>query len=181
MIKIYKLVFNDLVVYVGKTELELERRKQLGYGKNVQFYKECEIELIEETDDVSRERFWIEYYLSIGCPLLNILKGDGLDRKEYSKEYYEDNKDYFIEYHKNYGKKYYEENRDSILKRTKEYKELNKEKIKEYSKEYYEDNKEKMNEYSKKYNEDNKEKLKEYRKNYYKNKKTNKLVLETNI
>jgi len=80
--KIYKLIHNGVLVYVGKTKLTLSRRKNGSYkGTSVEnISKECQIELIEETDDVSRERYWIEFYKDI---ILNVLRGDGLDHKEY--------------------------------------------------------------------------------------------------
>lgn len=167
MYKIYKLIFNGCVVYIGQTKLSLKRRKGSGYGKYVPFYRECEIELIEETNDVSRERYWIEYYLSQGCPLLNILKGDGLDPNEARRNFIDRNKDYFKNYSENYSKKYYEENKEKIILKSKKYYEENIEKRRLYNKKYYEENKEIIDVKSKEYNEKNKEKLKEYRRKYY--------------
>jgi hypothetical protein len=175
MTKIYRLLFRGEIVYIGKTKLSLKKRKNMGYGKNVQFYKECEIELIEETDDESRERFWIEHYLSIGAPLLNIKKGNGLDYERQRKEWLDKNPDYIKDWlgkNPDYYKQWYEENKEQVLLKRREYYEENKEYCKNYNKEYYEKNKDKMNDYSKKYNEENKERLKEYRRNYYKNKKS---------
>ena len=60
-----------------------------------------------------------------------------------SKEYYENNKEYY-----------------------KGYRENNKDKRKEYQKEYYENNKDKIKERDKKYRENNKDKMKEYQKEY---------------
>ncbi len=167
MYKIYKLVFRGEVVYVGRTKQSLEKRKKGGYASTVPFYKECEIELIEETDDVSRERYWIEYFTNLQCPLLNRTKGDGLDYKEHSRKFREENREYFRNYHREYIKTYYEENKERITELRKKYAEENKEKIKEYHKSYYEKNKEELNENAKKYNEENLEKLREYRRNYY--------------
>jgi hypothetical protein len=117
--KIYKLIHNSVVVYVGRTTLELGRRKAGGYSNNASIqaiYKECEIELIEETNDVSRERYWIENYKDT---LLNIKRGDtGLYREEYRKEWEEANKEHRKE-------------------QMKEYYEVNKEKKKEYDRERY--------------------------------------------
>lgn len=75
MIKIYKLIYKEDVIYIGKTILSLGRRKGSGYP-NIPFYKECLIELIEETKDVSRERYWIEYYQNMGYKLMNKRNGD---------------------------------------------------------------------------------------------------------
>jgi len=58
------------------------------------------------------------------------------ERKQYQKEWYENNKE-----------------------KKKEYYETNKEQISEYQKEYYENNKEKIKEYSKEYRDNNKEKI----------------------
>ena len=83
--KIYKLVKDSEVVYVGRTKLTLSRRKSSGfYNLDQDFIRECQIELIEETDDRSRERYWIDYYLSIGCKLLNKRNGD---YKDYHHQY----------------------------------------------------------------------------------------------
>jgi len=105
MNKIYKLVYNGVVVYVGKTKLTLNQRKRNRYRKNpaVQaIYKDCDIELIEETSDVSRERYWIEQYKDT---LLNIEKGDtGLSEKEYKKKYLK-------EYYRKRGREYMREYR----------------------------------------------------------------------
>ena len=112
MIKIYKLIHNGQIVYVGQTRLELMKRKAHGYGDTVPFYKECSIELIEETDDISRERYWIERLRSEGHPLLNIQKGEsGLIKKEY---------------HRRYNDKHYQKNKEKISEYKKRYYQINK-------------------------------------------------------
>jgi len=40
------------------------------------------IELIEETTEKNRERFWIEHYLSLGEPLMNKRNGDYSTKEE---------------------------------------------------------------------------------------------------
>jgi hypothetical protein len=165
MYKVYKLVFNNEVVYVGITKLSLSRRKNAGYKKSVPFYKECKIELVEQTDDETRERYWIEYYTSNGNQLLNRNKGIGLNQEEYRKKYYDLNRDKLTSYA---NEKYYQ------IKDEPDFK--------EYVKEYKEKNKEKLLSYIKEYNEVNKERLKEYRREYYKEyhrKKREKLSLES--
>ena len=128
MIKIYKLIYNGEIIYVGKTKQKyLSSRKSIGYKWNKQLHnlsKESKIELIEETIDILRERYWIERLRSEGCILLNKQKGSGFDNKEY---------------HKEYGKEYRKEN----IYKIKEYRENNKEYMKEYMKEYYKNNKDK--------------------------------------
>ena len=66
-----------------------------------------------------------------------------------------------------YSKKYYEENREKIREKIREYKKKNREKIRENKKEYREKNREKIREHMREYYENNKEKYKEY---YEKNK-----------
>jgi len=127
MIKIYKLIYDNEIVYIGQTKLKyLSMRKAAGYGDTVPFFKECSIELIEETSDSSRERYWIERLRSEGHPLLNKRRGvTGLDKKEYNKEYrkeyYENNKEKIKEDFKEYYKEYYEKNKEVINQKKKEY------------------------------------------------------------
>lgn len=101
--KIYKLIYNDKVVYVGKTKKTLRQRMYNGYEHNKfikDIYKDCKMELIEETDDTSRERYWIDFYKET---TLNIQKGDGLDYKkrniEYREKIKESKKRYMRQYH----------------------------------------------------------------------------------
>lgn len=135
MIKIYKLIHNGKIVYVGQTKLKyLSSRKKVGYGDTVPFYKECKIELIEETDDVSRERYWIDLLRSEGHPLLNKRGGStGLDKEEGKREWHKNNKEYKkTEKYKEYHKEYNEKNKEKISEKKKEYYEKNKEKKREY-------------------------------------------------
>lgn len=120
MYKIYKLIHNGEVVYIGRTKCSLIRRKGAGYKSNIklqEIYKECDIELIEETDDVSRERYWIAYYRNNGCDLLNTKNGDGLDVKLYYKEYWVVNKKQKVEYDREYRDK----NRDVLREKWRIY------------------------------------------------------------
>lgn len=57
----------------------------------------------------------------------------GLNRIEYSKNYYENNKEYFKEYRKDY----YQSNKERLKEYGKNYYENNKEYYKEYNREYY--------------------------------------------
>ncbi len=89
--KIYKLVLDGDVMYVGRTKMTLRERKAGGY----KYIKgdpllDSTIELIEETDDISRERYWIKYYREFGSKLYNKRDGDGLDRLK--KKLYKENK-----------------------------------------------------------------------------------------
>lgn len=102
--KIYKIIYNERVIYIGKTKLSLSARHSAGHPYYPE-YKLGQMELIEETDDSRRERYWIEYYRNIGEPLLNRLNGDGFDYKKDSKFDYKG-------YLKKYRIKYYQENKD---------------------------------------------------------------------
>ena len=84
MIKIYKLIYKDEVIYVGKTKLTLKRRKgSANYSVPDYIYKESTIELIEETEDVSRERYWIDLYRDSCISLMNKRGGDHNDDTKY--------------------------------------------------------------------------------------------------
>lgn len=86
-IKIYKLVYDDKIIYVGLTTLPLYRRKgSANYSVPKEIYKQSKIELIEETTEKNRERFWIEHYLSLGEPLLNKRNGDYSTKDEAYKD-----------------------------------------------------------------------------------------------
>ena len=172
--KIYRLVYDNETIYVGRTKKSLKERFGNGKSyKNIPFIKECQIVLIEITEDVSRERYWIQYYKDLGCKLYNISKGEGLDRKEYYeenkekiKEYYEENKETLL----NKQREYYEENKETLLNKQREYYEKNKEKIDNYHKEYYEENKETLLNKQREYKINNKDKWNEYQREYKKRK-----------
>tara|TARA_R110000796_G_C14491556_1_gene427817 strand:+ start:88 stop:519 length:432 start_codon:yes stop_codon:yes gene_type:complete len=117
MIKIYRIVDNtNGNIYIGKTELTLtERLSKHKYdykiGKNcssciILKNGDYDIELIEETDDESRERYHI---LNTDCVNVTI---PGRTRKEY----YEDN----IEETKKYKKVWYKNNYDKVKEYKKE-------------------------------------------------------------
>lgn len=129
MVRIYRLVKDGEIVYVGKTKSTLKRRKQGSFYKmDREFSNSCEIELIEITDDVSRERYWIDYYTELGFNLLNRRGGDmsnkqKKERRLIPKELHKKNGRKKIrdeEYWKNYKKEYYEKNKDEINKRRRE-------------------------------------------------------------
>lgn len=158
--KIYKLIYQNEVVYVGQTTRDLKVRKLDGYRYNPELHKiikECDIQLIEETEDKTRESHWIEYYINIGCKLYNRYKGEiGLDIKEYKKRWQQQNKETVNERKKKWRK----ENKEKI----KQYLE----KEKEYRKKWRESNKEHIKEYQKQWRESNKERIEEYQKQYWK-------------
>ena len=133
--KIYRLILDNKVVYVGQTTQKYLNQRKACHNYNNTFERIIEsiIELIEITSDKTRERYWIEYYLSEGCILFNKRKGvTGLNYEEYQKEYKEENKEKI----KEYKKEYQQENKEKIKENKKEYYQKNKDKIKEYQKQY---------------------------------------------
>lgn len=68
--------------------------------------------------------------------------------KDYLKQYYEANK----EYYKQYRKQYYEENKEELYQKHKQYKEERKERYKQYGKQWREEHKEYNKQYKKQFN-----------------------------
>jgi hypothetical protein len=152
--KIYKLVLDGEVVYVGITTYKKlsQRKNRHNCADTFERVRESEIELIEITTDKSRERYWIQHHLDKGCKLFNITKGNGFKLQEYYKE------------NKKSWKKYYKKNKEERIEYQKIYQKENKDKINQYNREYYERKKEEKRIYYKKYREQNKQKLKEQEK-----------------
>ena len=108
-----------------------------------------------------------------------IVPHEKVDRTEYLKKYYQDNKEKYIKYRQDNkeklaanNKKYKQDNKEKIV----EYRQDNREKIVEYSKKYRQGNREKIVEYNKKYRQDNKEKIVESLKKYRQNNKEKLIV-----
>ena len=141
--KIYK-IWNDVddELYVGSTTQPLSKRMNVhrAYargGKNQRIYKHMrgcgidnfKIELIEyypcETKEelLKREGHWIR---KIGTLNMNRAYTTDEEKKEYQKEYREQNKEKMQEYQKEYQKEYKENNKDKIKEYNKNY---NKQKI----------------------------------------------------
>lgn len=153
MYKIYLIINVETkdIVYVGKTKGTLKRRFS---GKHSFDKSLCDIKLIEETDEVGRERYWIEYYKNLGFNLYNKNNGDGyipslhstFNYSEYRKEYYKKNREIILENSRNSKKKQkynpetakrtYEKNKESRLEAMKKWTNENREKWNEYQREY---------------------------------------------
>jgi hypothetical protein len=130
--KIYKLEYNDEVIYVGQTKQELKARKKGKYNHiPIQIKKDSLIILIEETDDIGREDYWVNYYKELGCSLYN--KNNGNKGYSYNS----------LEYRLN--------NKDKILIQQKENRINNKERIKESHRKYYMKNRESRLKWQKEY------------------------------
>ena len=161
---IYKICCKDTSItdiYVGSTTCMRRRKnqhktncnneKRKAYNYNVyKFIREhggwdnFDIVLVEKVNVNDgnelrkEERKWIEQLnATLNCSI------PSRTRKEYKKEYYENNKDKI----KDKSKENYENNKDKRAEKMKEYYENNKEKILEYHKEYHKNNKESKKEY----------------------------------
>jgi hypothetical protein len=77
---------------------------------------------------------------------------EALKKKEYDKEYYENNS----EKRREYQKKYYKNNHEKVKECNKKWQENNPEKTKEYKRKYKKNNREKVNKAQKKYRKNNK-------------------------
>ena len=95
---------------------------------------------------------------------MSIVPHKKVDRTEYNRKYYQDNKEKLA--------KYRQDNKEKIVEYNKKYRQNNKEKKVEYDKKYRQDNKEKIA----KYRQDNKEKIVESLKKYRQNNKEKLIV-----
>jgi len=148
-IRIYKLQCNDDYIdnlYAGSTKRTLNKR--LGWhidksklSPNRKVYKFIaenggwtnweivELEVLvcgNETERLQRERYW-QNLLQCSLNVQKVGNMIGKTKKEYNKEYYEQNVEHI--------KEYYEKNAEKIKENKKEYYEINKEKIKEHKNE----------------------------------------------
>ena len=138
MYKIYKITDNtNHKVYIGQTKQKLLSSRISGHVHDFKMGHPCssqkilknndwKYELIEETDDKSREIYWINKFPN--C--INKVKYT-YNYKEYEKEY---NKNRI--YNPDRSKQYYEKNKQEVKKRMKLYREQNKDLIKERQREY---------------------------------------------
>ena len=171
--KIYKVYSpSKNISYYGSTTHDLQKRL-INHIRKYKYYKdgktnyvsvndvlECQDAVIELVENFScnnrkeladREGYYIK---NNECINKNI---PGRTPEEYRLEN--------IVYYKEYSKDYYNDNKDKFKKYSKEYRNNNKDYYNEYRKTYYEDNKEKIKQYSKeKYRINVKEKKEENRK-----------------
>jgi hypothetical protein len=110
MLKIYKIIDNtNGNVYIGKTKQKYLSSRLSVHRSGAKNCRSCssyeiikngdyKIELIEETEDDSRERYWVENTV---CVNKNI---PGRTGKEWGKEYYKVNKEEIKKYKKVYRK-----------------------------------------------------------------------------
>lgn len=173
--KIYKIVDNtNGKIYIGLTIRTLkERLNQHKHSldcvsRDIIKNGDYKIELIEETEDKSRERYWIE---NTECINVMIPGRTG-------KEYREDTKEQWSPYYQNYRethrdeniiyqREYREKNREELLAKKKEYRDNNKEKVALLKKKNREKHKDKIAEKNKIKYQKNKDKILAEKKEYY--------------
>jgi hypothetical protein len=173
--KVYKLISNQTdKVYIGSTCQILSRRmashrqsykkylngKKLNYASfEIVKYPDCKIILVQAypqcQSNIEQRMFeqdWIDCYDCVNKTRAYISPELA---KEQEKEYYQNNKEQFSDYHK----KHYQYNREYCLERQKEYYNKNKEQRQKYNREWHEKNKEQRKERDKIYYENNKEQI----------------------
>lgn len=118
--KIYALQDGLDIVYVGITKTSLEYRWKSGWKhtkQNKYLKRNCTMYVLEETDDRTREFFYIQIFTELGHPLINIVgktkpkPRNYMDERQYMKSYYETNKERCRELMKNYQETHKEEQR----------------------------------------------------------------------
>jgi len=110
MYKIYKIVDNtNDNVYIGITTQKYLSRRLNGHkwdktcvSRDIIKNNDYRIELIEETDDKTRERYWIENTDCINQVIPGKTRAEWLDENkekivEYRKQYYKENKERLAE------------------------------------------------------------------------------------
>ncbi len=189
--KIYKIVSNQTdLIYVGSTTQSLSQRKATHLSsryntcssREILQYEDARIILIEkyscnDNEELKqREQYFMDKFRAEGFKLVNNNRAFGLDLQRANnrkKDYYENNKEFLKEIHKEWR----EDNKEKDNERKKKWSKNNQEKVKETQKEYYQKNKEKVKEKTKEYQKQNKEKLNQQKRdNYFFNHK--KRVLE---
>jgi hypothetical protein len=178
---------DDKLIYVGSTIERLSARfAKHKCNKKVSLYKFIN----NPENNTSWEDWYIELYELYPCgskeelckrenevirEIATINKyGAYLDKKEYNKEYWAENKDKIKEYRAEnrdtisaQRKEHYVENKDKLLAQMKEYYAENKDKHLAQMKEYYTENKDKLLAQMKEYKAENRDKLLAKQKEYY--------------
>lgn len=66
-----------------------------------------------------------------------VIKGDCVAcNREYDRKYYQDNREYYLEYGRGYSRKWYQDNREHHLEYNRKWREKNRERYLEYNREY---------------------------------------------
>ena len=161
--------FNNENIYIGSTCNFIRRKhlhKSICYNENIKNYNYKLYKCIRENG--GWDSWVMTKIIDYDCnnkSELNIMERNYIDNYKSTlncyiptrtiKEYQNDNKEKFLQYHNQYRN----DNKDKILERAKKHYEANKNKILEKQKEYYETNKDKISERAKKHYEANKDKI----------------------
>ena len=173
--KIYKIIDNtNGNIYIGLTIRTLKERlnhhkHQLDcVSRDIIKNGDYKIELIEETTDKSRERYWIE---NTECINKVIPGRTGKEYRQDTKEqwapYYQNYRDTHKEENLIYQRQYRIDNKEELSAQRKEYRNNNKEKIALQKKKQYEKNKEKIAERRRIEYEKNRDRFLAEKKEYY--------------
>ena len=149
MVNIYKITDCNGRIYIGSTKstvaarlcnhLYEKRKARTYYSSHKLDLENCEIEVIEECEpEIRYER---EKYHIQNTECVNIVKFNCMDKKEYYKQWRENNKEHKMLYTKEWRKN----NKETV----KAYREIHKKQQKQYHKQYTEKNKDKINVYQK--------------------------------
>lgn len=171
--KIYKVYSpSKNISYYGSTTHDLQKRL-INHIRKYKYYKDGKTNYVSVNDVLEGDDAIIELVENFSCnnrKELTDREGYYIKNNECinknipgrtPEEYRLEN----IDYYKEYSKDYYNDNKDKFKKYSKEYRTNNKDYYNEYRKTYYEDNKEKIKQYSKeKYRINVKEKKEENRK-----------------
>ncbi len=135
MVSIYCIEDINNLKYIGSTKHKLNKRlskhkyhKKINKGCSSKLLDldNCKIYELEECDESNRnerEQYWID---NIECVnQLNTL----FDRKQFNKQYYQENKEY--------RKEHYQKNKEHMKEDMKQYYQKNKGIINQYNKQYY--------------------------------------------
>ena len=199
---VYQHVTPDGMYYFGQTN-NIKRRWEYNgcHYKGTALYTYIEKfgwdnikHIVLFRDQTKEDALWIENFLietaqedgvCINKQRSGLISKEEGYQQQISKQFYEENREHYIEMHR----EYYQKNKDKIREQHKQYREQHKERIKEYryknkdkiketSKQYYETNKDKIKETSKQYYQKNRDKRLEYQREYRQKKKLEKQLKE---
>ncbi len=167
---VYKLICNETgKVYYGSTKRTLKTRKRDGWKTcSCKDFVNPTIELVETVDDLNnlleRENYYITNFECINKK--RAMRTDE-EKKEYWKQYREDNREIINKKHK----EHYLNNREEIRSKNRQHYLKVKDVKLEKQKEYRKNNLEKLRAIEKKYRDKNKEKILARRREQYRLKK----------
>jgi hypothetical protein len=155
--KIYKIVSpSKNITYYGSTTHDLQKRL-INHIRKYKYYKDGKTNYVSVNDVLECDDAVIELVEAYPCNNRKELdkkegeyiKNNECINKNIPGRTHQEWKLENIEYQKEYSQEYYNNNKDKFKKYSKEYRTNNKDYYNEYRKTYYEDNKEKIKQYHK--------------------------------